>query len=254
MSNFLSKLKKVIGLGIKPITTATPEGEKLLRQKTPLFDFGENSTDQQNKAKWMKILVDFREQEICYAMAGSQLGIPAQVFCLYHDVQNLMKAPILSKFMFNPEIIDCGGETEFYESCMSCVDKDNIGVFARVKRPFWIKVKYMDENGTEHIERFENFIATVICHEMAHFRGQLHKDIAEEIIIGIPKNKRNEYRTLSPYNILRKDGEYTEPSVKKPTEQIIVEYDNSRSVAENIENPKYIQRPELCVESSQNHV
>jgi peptide deformylase len=193
---------------IKQITTATPEGEAFLRQTSKPIDF-KNAGDIKLMRETADILVDFCNQNSCYAMAAPQLGKLVRMMCIKHDQQDLTVAPVLNKIIVNPEIIEMTGETEWWESCMSCIDKNGNGDFARVKRPYIMKLRYRDLDGKEHADTFEGFIVTALNHERDHLDGILHRDRAEELLTGVPPQERNERRKTSPYKIFRKTGRFT---------------------------------------------
>jgi len=195
-------------MSIKQITTATPEGEAFLRQVSTPIDF-ENAGDVQVMRETAGILVDFCNGNSCYAMAAPQLGKHVRMMCIKHDQQDLTAAPVLNKIIVNPEIIEMTGETEWWESCMSCIDRNGNGDFARVKRPYKMRLKFYDLDGKQHTGDFEGFVVTALSHERDHLDGILHRDRAEELLTGVPPEERNERRKSSPYKILRKAGKFT---------------------------------------------
>ena len=59
----------------------------------------------------------------------------------------------------------------------------------------------------QHIDEFEKFESTVLCHEIDHLDGILHIDIADKIIKGT-KEERIEFRKKDGYTIISKTGEF----------------------------------------------
>ena len=59
----------------------------------------------------------------------------------------------------------------------------------------------------QHIDEFEGFESTVLCHEIDHLDGILHIDIADKIIKGT-KEERIEFRKKDGYTIISKTGEF----------------------------------------------
>ena len=51
-----------------------------------------------------------------------------------------------------------------------------------VERPQKIKIKAQDLDGVEHEYEFEDFAATVFCHEYDHLDGILYPDVAKEMM------------------------------------------------------------------------
>lgn len=73
--------------------------------------------------------------------------------------------------LVNPEIIEKDGEQIGIEGCLSIPEFN-----ATVKRPEYVKVKYLDENGEEKIWDAHGFPAVILCHEIDHLDGVLFKD------------------------------------------------------------------------------
>ena len=71
------------------------------------------------------------------------------------------------RFFVNPEIIELSKESASYnEGCLSFPDARS-----EVVRPQIVKVKYLDENGKEHVEEMSGILATCIQHEIDHLNG-----------------------------------------------------------------------------------
>ena len=74
--------------------------------------------------------------------------------------------------MINPEII---GETEelnvYNEGCLSFP-----GQYSEVERPEAIKLRYLDENGKEHVIEADGLLATCLQHEIDHMNGVVFVD------------------------------------------------------------------------------
>jgi peptide deformylase len=83
--------------------------------------------------------------------------------------------------MVNPEIISSEGETEFEEGCLSVPD-----LRVKMKRNEKIKVRYLDENGTQKELEVGGLLAIAIQHEIDHLDGKL-------IIDGVSRIKRDLY-------------------------------------------------------------
>lgn len=71
------------------------------------------------------------------------------------------------RFFVNPEIVELSKECVPYnEGCLSFP-----GARSDVVRPQIVKVKYLDENGREHVEEMGGILATCIQHEIDHLNG-----------------------------------------------------------------------------------
>ncbi|MBQ0005433.1 MAG: peptide deformylase [Clostridiales bacterium] len=79
--------------------------------------------------------------------------------------------------MINPEILETEGTQESSEGCLSVP-----GYMGLVDRPLRVKVRYMDIDGNTCEEEFEDFAATVICHENDHLDGILYVDKAKDFM------------------------------------------------------------------------
>lgn len=133
------------------------------------------------------------------ALASIQIGIPKRlVYIRKTDLSNLEdKETDQKKILINPSIIKQEGLTRYWESCASCLD--NMGL---VERPYKIVVEYYDEDKKKHIDTFEGFSATILCHEIDHLNGILHIDKSIEIKI-MNKDDRREFRKTHPYEIIK---------------------------------------------------
>ncbi|RKZ10111.1 peptide deformylase [bacterium] len=74
--------------------------------------------------------------------------------------------------MVNPEILSVSRETDnFSEGCLSLPE-----LFADVKRPVEIRVRYQDVQGQEHELSDDGILARIIQHELDHLDGILFVD------------------------------------------------------------------------------
>lgn len=105
------------------------------------------------------------------------------------------------KAFINPEILSFEGEEEvFNEGCLSLP-----GIREDVERPTKIKVKYLDENFTEHIEEWDGIRARVMQHELDHLEGKLFIDRISPIRRRLITGKLNAIakgKTLPDYRII----------------------------------------------------
>ena len=164
------------------------------------------------------VLQDFCMQNEVMAMAAIQLGIAKRIVYLKNtDLEILNKRQTdkgkeetknynEAKVLINPEIIHKEGTTTYWEACASCSfyeKKKKKWYTGKVRRPYKIRVKYLDIDGNSHEDNFEGFESTVLCHEIDHLNGVLHIDIADEVIIAT-KEKRRELREVDDYKVLSK--------------------------------------------------
>lgn len=152
-----------------------------------------------------------RENGNMIALASVQIGIPKKIIYIMkteeYDVAKEKDFEDKKIVMINPKIVEEKGETYYWENCASCMD--NMG---RVKRPYYIKVIYYDENFNRKEEAFEGFKATVFSHEYDHLFGILHIDIADKIY-NMPLEERRKFRQKpeNKYNVISKTCSYKHP-------------------------------------------
>lgn len=68
----------------------------------------------------------------------------------------------------NPEILESRGEEESEEGCLSVP-----GIFDRVRRAQWVKVRALDETGQARVLEADGLLAVCIQHEMDHLQGKV---------------------------------------------------------------------------------
>ncbi len=73
--------------------------------------------------------------------------------------------------LINPEIREFDGLTEYEEGCLSVP-----GIYAEVRRPERILVRYLDPEGRQREEEYDGVMARVIQHEHDHLEGKLFVD------------------------------------------------------------------------------
>jgi len=195
------------------------KNEKYLRQISKLVDIKDPELHNN-----IVVLQDYCMQNEVMAMAAVQLGIPKRIVYLKNTNLEILNKRLTddgkeetkdyneAKVLINPEILSKEELTTFWEACASCSWYEN-GVekwyTGKVERPYKIKVKYSDINGNQYENEFEGFEATVLCHEIDHLDGILHKDIANELVV-LTREERTELRKKDGYNVISKTGNYEE--------------------------------------------
>lgn len=115
----------------------------------------------------IKILLEDMEETMIAAngvgLAAPQIGVLRRIVTI--DVgEGVMK-------IINPEILEVKGEVIDIEGCLSILGKSGT-----VKRPQWVKLKYLNEHGEEIIIEGTDLLARAICHEVDHLNGILYTD------------------------------------------------------------------------------
>ena len=103
-------------------------------------------------------------------LAAPQIGVMDRVIVL-DCVKEEGEAP-RPLVMFNPEIVASSEETNVYEEgCLSIPEQ-----YAEVKRPKVVDVRWIDRDGNEQSETFDDLWATCVQHEIDHLNGKLFID------------------------------------------------------------------------------
>jgi peptide deformylase len=72
------------------------------------------------------------------------------------------------RVFINPEIVELRGECEREEGCLSVP-----GVYDKVKRAEWVRVRALDRNGDSFELETDGLLAVCIQHEMDHLLGKV---------------------------------------------------------------------------------
>ena len=118
------------------------------------------------------------------ALAANQVGILKQIIVIDYEEEYLE--------LLNPVILECSGEQTDQEGCLSFT-----GLYGNVKRFNYIKIKYCDRYGEEHILEKKGKMSRCIQHEIDHLNGILFIDrMEEELLDNIITNKKVELKPL----------------------------------------------------------
>ena len=104
-------------------------------------------------------------------LAAPQIGVNARMLVMDCAPREEAEEP-QPICLINPEITWAAEEvSEYEEGCLSIPD-----IFANVTRPKAVKVRYLDPDGAEREETFENTWAVCVQHEIDHLNGKLFID------------------------------------------------------------------------------
>lgn len=139
-------------------------GDEILRKKSKNVDKIDDR---------VKVLIEDMIETMHHAsgvgLAAPQVGVLKRVIVVdIGDEKGIIK-------IVNPEIVDSNGMQVTSEGCLSIP-----GVNGEVKRPQWIIVKGMDENGEELQYEGSDLFAKAISHEIDHLDGILFVDKVSE--------------------------------------------------------------------------
>lgn len=172
--------------------------EEYLRQVSSEVNF-----DTDNYMEYIEMLKEYCQNSAVFALAPVQIGIPKRMIYFKNTSPNMDKNKDWnydeSIVLINPVVIETKGRTRFLERCASCMD-----LVGTVTRPYSVKVQYYDIYGNKKQEIFEDFKATIFCHEYDHLNGILHIDLADDVK-EMTWEETKKYREKHPYQVLSKD-------------------------------------------------
>jgi peptide deformylase len=98
--------------------------------------------------------------------------------------------------LINPTIIESRGVSEFEEGCLSVP-----GIYERVERAEWVKVRALDRNGELFEMEADGLLAVCIQHEMDHLLGKVFVEYLSRlkqtrILARIKKQEKQQRRAL----------------------------------------------------------
>lgn len=96
-------------------------------------------------------------------LAAPQVGESIRLICVDQTGPKIRGE---LRVLINPEIIECDGEVESEEGCLSCPELN-----VKVKRKERVKVKGLDREGKEMCVETDGFLAIVLQHEIDHLNG-----------------------------------------------------------------------------------
>ena len=99
-------------------------------------------------------------------LAATQVDVHERIIVIdISDARNELHAFI------NPEILESRGEAENEEGCLSVP-----GVYDKVRRPEWIKVRALNVSGEPFTLETDGLLAVCIQHEIDHLDGKVFVD------------------------------------------------------------------------------
>ena len=145
------------------LRTILQEGDPQLRKKArPVERFDERL------ALLAKDMLESMHHDNGVGLAAPQVGILRRLFVMNVEEEEG------DQVIVNPQIIAEEGEQEEAEGCLSLP-----GLYAYVKRPEKLRLRYQDLSGKLCEMTAEGLKAVCICHESDHLDGILFRDKAE---------------------------------------------------------------------------
>jgi len=159
-------------------------GEEVLRKKAEPVE----KIDDDVKAL-VSDLVDTLKQARGLGLAAPQIGVSKRVFIL--DLTQVELTETVRVFI-NPEIIESSGSINLEEGCLSFP-----GLYQKIERPEFVKVKALDLNGNEFELETEGMLARAIQHENDHLNGVLFIDHLSSLSRTLIKGKLNKLKKMA---------------------------------------------------------
>ena len=131
---------EVLAAKAEPITEVTPELKELIEN-----------------------MIETMYESDGVGLAAPQVGESIRLICVDQTGPKI-KGDL--RVLINPEIVECSGEVESDEGCLSCPELN-----AKVMRKERVKVKALDREGKEMCLETDGFLAIVLQHEIDHLEG-----------------------------------------------------------------------------------
>jgi len=138
-------------------------GDSILREKT----IDVKKFDDSLRAI-IKEMIETMHEEDGVGLAAPQIGLDKSLLVI--DISSIDENEVPLAFI-NPKIIAMEGEALYEEGCLSIP-----GVREEVTRPEGITLKYQDQTGKKHTEKFTGWRSRVLQHEIDHLNGILFVD------------------------------------------------------------------------------
>ena len=104
-------------------------------------------------------------------LAAPQVGILRRAVIVVPDPETEEMIELV-----NPEIVAQEGEEDGWEGCLSLP-----GMWGRVKRPKWVKVRAQDRQGNWFETEGTELAARCFCHELEHLEGHTYDEHVDRL-------------------------------------------------------------------------
>lgn len=104
-------------------------------------------------------------------LAAPQVGILRRAVIVVPDPESEEMIELV-----NPEILAQEGEVEDWEGCLSLP-----GMWGRVKRPQWVKIRAQDREGNWFEVEGADLAARCYCHELEHLEGHMYDEHTDRL-------------------------------------------------------------------------
>lgn len=114
-------------------------------------------------------------------LAATQVNVQKRVFIM--DLSGNDEPKNLLVYI-NPEILEKSGEVLGEEGCLSVP-----GIYEKVVRAEWIKLRYLDLDGKTHEITCDGLLSVCIQHEIDHLNGKVFVEYLSNLKQGFIKKK-----------------------------------------------------------------
>lgn len=144
-------------------------GDPVLRKKTE-----EIAADHPDLPQILENLWETMYHANGVGLAAPQVGHSIRIFVI--DARSAAEddpvAKDFKKAFINPQIIELSGESwVMEEGCLSLPE-----MHEDISRPETVRIRYFDENFTEHDEVYSGYVGRIIQHEYDHLEGKMFVD------------------------------------------------------------------------------
>ncbi|WP_319470781.1 peptide deformylase [uncultured Pseudodesulfovibrio sp.] len=154
---------EVLAKNAEPIAEITPELEELIENMIETMYEGDG-----------------------VGLAAPQIGKSIRLICV-DQTGPKVKGDL--RVLINPEIVECDGEVDSDEGCLSCPE-----FAAKVKRFERVKVNAMDREGKDVCIETDGFLAIILQHEIDHLNGVTIADKAGRLKKAMYKKKAMKWK------------------------------------------------------------
>jgi len=152
-------------------------GDPILRKKAKKVDKLDKKT--QIIIQDLKDTLRIQKNPEGVGLAAPQIGKSLQIFLAAYKPSLALRAKNFERVVINPEVLAIDTKLpsakkvkdEILEGCLSLPNH-----YGPLRRPRSVTIKYLDEKGQEVKEKFSDFNAQIILHEIDHLNGVLFID------------------------------------------------------------------------------
>jgi len=155
---------EVLAKKAEPITEVTPEIKELIEN-----------------------MIETMYADDGVGLAAPQIGESIRLICVDQTGPKMRED---LRVLINPEIVECEGEVDSEEGCLSCPE-----FTGTIKRKERVKVKALNEDGEEICIENDGFLSIILQHEIDHLNGITIADRAGRLKKTLYKKKAMKWKS-----------------------------------------------------------